>query len=111
MTFNKPFNEDERAYIRRNWGYMTYGDMARELNIWYKPYNEGKRTADGVADYIAEMNGSVKVKVELSRNAQDVIKDAGHTPAEVEKAIAQSVKEGMANLITNGKKQGKHARA
>jgi hypothetical protein len=94
MVFSKPFNEDERRFIRVKHGWMTHGEIADELNKLYSGYNEGTRTARGVQNYIAEMTGS-KPEVELPRAMKDVIKDNGHDIAEVRK-IAQ---KGVADLI------------
>jgi hypothetical protein len=106
MAFSKAFNEDERSYIRRNWGFMTSGDIARELNEQYKTYNEGKRTADGVRRYIADMTGA-KVPIELPREIKDQLKDNGHDPRVVQKAVEQGVKAALGPLIEKPLSKGK----
>ena len=90
MTFSKPFNEDERRHIRQAWGWMTSGDIAKALNEDYRPYNEGKRTADGVRRYIAEMTGAT-VEVELNRNVKDQLRDNGHDPERIQATIEKTV--------------------
>jgi hypothetical protein len=106
MTFSKPFNEDERAYIRRMWGVTTSGDIAKELNRWYTAYNEGKRTPDGVRRYIAEMNGA-RVEIEMPREIQDQLKDNGHNPAEVKRMVEKGVAEAIRPLVEKPKHKAK----
>jgi hypothetical protein len=99
MAFSKAFNEDERSYIRRHWGYMTSGDIARELNEKYKTYNEGKRTADGVRRYIADMTGgTITVNVELTRGMKDILSDNGQNPSDLQKAITEGVSKALSGL-------------
>jgi hypothetical protein len=106
MVFYKPFNEDERAFIRRNWGFMTHGDIARSLNELYKPYNGAERTTKGVECYIAEMNGG-KVEVEIPRAIRDQLKDNGHDPKHVEQAIEKSVTSAINKIIEKPQRRAK----
>lgn len=108
MAFSKPFNEDERAFIRRNWGYMSHGDIAKSLNELFKPYNGGERTTKGVESYIAEMTGG-KVSVELPRAVKDQLKDNGHDPRQVEKAIEKSVSSAINKIIEKPQRKAKAA--
>jgi hypothetical protein len=99
MVFSKPFNEDERGYIRRNWGFMTSGDIAKNLNELYAGHNEGKRTADGVRRYIADMTGAtITVNVELTRGMKDILSDNGQNPSELQIAITEGVSKALSGL-------------
>lgn len=80
MAFAKAFSTDEKAYIVKNYGKQTNGDIAKEIS----KISGEERTADGVRSFYVDYNKEyIPIELMVDINLRGKIGDAGLTPIDV----------------------------